>query len=167
MGCFLWIHVVLRVACERFDWRATFLIIYWAGRGLTEPHITPTCGRDPHRSISIRTSFYCPACWNVSRRPDPIDPLCTSLCLYVSVRSFEGCFFPLRMSFSVQKHNLGLSDLFSFLHIWPNPDKHIHIWSFLSLPLLHVLSPFHYCYYANQSPTHTPQWEQLVKGQPV
>lgn len=135
----------------------------WDVRGPMEPHITPTRSRDAHRSISIRTSFYCLACWNISRRPDPIDRLCASLCLYVLLRSSEGRISPSEgLLFTLRMSSLSF---FSFLHIWSNPDKHNHLRCFLSLPLLLVLLPFRCCYFANRSPTHTTRWEQLVKGQ--
>lgn len=84
-GCLFYISTQrLLMKCDRLSCHVTVSIIHasvcvWAVRGPMEPHITPTCSR--HRSMSIRTSLYCLASRDISRRPDPIDLLCAGLCL--------------------------------------------------------------------------------------
>lgn len=93
-GCLFRVKRAQTVLCQRAlmkSYRLTWNIFnnscicvcVWGVRGPMEPDITPTCSRDAHRSISIRTGFYCLACQNISRGPNPIDLLCASLRLYV------------------------------------------------------------------------------------
>lgn len=123
-----------------------------------------------YRSMGIRMNCYCLTCQNISRRPKPIDLLCTGVSTHFPPNLINSFFLSriiIGFSFFPQPLFPFLFPAAFYLHITSNPDKHCHTPCFCLHLRRSPSSCFAISYYANLRPTHTPRRKQLVKGQAV